>query len=131
MKSSHWGSMLIFRLTLSVVLLMTSWSSSHSARAQAANAFQELLTRAEASSRDRQWSEAAALWSKVVESNPVVASYWNQLGMARYSNQDHRGAIQAYQQAMDLGFLPPIMAYNIAGCYGALGDKQQALSWLE
>jgi tetratricopeptide (TPR) repeat protein len=109
----------------------TSWSSSDSPHAQTANAFQELLNRAEASSRDRQWSDAAALWSKVVESNPVVASYWNQLGIARYNNKDHRGAIQAYQQAMDLGFLPATMAYNMAECYGALGDKQQALRWLE
>jgi hypothetical protein len=61
----------------------------------------------------------------------VVASYWNQLGIARYNNKDHRGAIQAYQQAMDLGFMPAIMAYNVSGCYGALGDKEQALRWLE
>jgi hypothetical protein len=75
--------------------------------------FSSLLSRAEASSRDRRWSDAAAYWSKVVENNPVVASYWNQLGIARYNNQDHRGAIQAYQQAMDLGLLPAIMAYNM------------------
>src|SRR5262245_8491638 len=111
MKASHWGSLRILRLALSVGLLTTSWSQSHSVHAQTANAFQQLLSRAEASSRDRQWSEAAAHWSKVVESNPVVASYWNQLGIARYNNKDHRGAIQAYQQAMDLGFLPATMAY--------------------
>src|SRR5262245_38351333 len=131
MTASHRGSLQAFWLTLSLVLLTTSWSSSHSAQTQTANAFQELLNRAETSSRDRQWAEAAAYWSKVVENNPVVASYWNQLGIARYNSKDHRGAIQAYQQAPALGFQPAIMAYNIAGCYGALGDKEQALGWLE
>src|SRR5262245_4666455 len=129
MKKPHWGATLIFRLTLSVVLLGTSWSPSLSVHAQAATAFQQLLNRAEASSRDGQWSESANYWTKFVDINPLVSSYWNQLGTARYNNQDHRGAIPAYQQAMDLGFWPALMAYNMADCYGALGDKQRALSW--
>ena len=131
MSECPWGAKAILRLTLSAVLLATCWSLSGSAQAPTADAFQQLLNRAEASSRDRQWSEAAAHWSKVVEINPVVASYWNQLGIARYNNKDYRGAIEAYRKAMDLGVWPALMAYNIAGCYGALGDKQQAFSWLE
>ena len=131
MSECPWGAKAILRLTLSAVLLATSWSLSGSAQAPTAQAFQQLLDRAEASSRDRQWSEAAALWSKVVEINPVVASYWNQLGIARYNNRDYRGAIEAYRKAKDLGVWPALMAYNIASCYGAVGEKQQALSWLE
>lgn len=131
MSKSHCGAKATLRLILSVVLLTTCWSPSGSARAQAATGFQQLLNRAEASSRDRQWPEAALLWSKVVESNPVVASYWNELGIARNNNTDYRGAIEAYQHAMDLGVWPAEMAYKIAGCYGATGDKQQSLAWLE
>jgi hypothetical protein len=47
-------------------------AGARSAQAPAVNAFQELLTRAEASSRDRQWSEAAGQWSKVVEGHRPV-----------------------------------------------------------
>jgi len=131
MSKPGWVSKTIFLLTIPVVVLTTCLPLSASAQALSATTFQELLNRAEASARDKQWSEAAAHWGKVVEANPLVASYWNQLGIARYNNKDYRGAIQAYQQALDLGFRPAVMAYSIAGCYGALGEKQRAFEWVE
>jgi tetratricopeptide (TPR) repeat protein len=121
----------IFLLIMPVILLVTGLRLSVSAQAPAADTFQETLKRAEASSNLKQWSEAAAHWSQVVEANPLVAAYWNQLGIARYNNKDCRGAIQAYQRALALGFMPAVMAYSIASCHGHLGEKQQALEWVE
>ena len=131
MSRPSWISKTSFLPTIPVILLATCLRLSVSAQATSANTFQELLNRAEASSGLKQWSEASAHWGQVVEANPLVASYWNQLGIARYNNKDYRGAIQAYQRAMDLGFLPAMLAYSIASCHGALGEKQQALEWVE
>src|SRR5262249_3148565 len=131
MSRPSWISKMSLRPVMPVILLATCLHLSVSAQATSPNTFQELLNRAEASSSLKQWSEASVHWGQVVEANPLVASYWNQLGIARYNNKDYRGAIQAYQRAMDLGFMPAVLAYNIAGCYGALGEKQQALEWVE
>ena len=131
MSRPGWISKTSFLPTIPVILLATCLHLSVSAQATSANTFQELLNRAEASSGLKQWSEASAHWGQVVEANPLAASYWNQLGIARYNNKDYRGAIQAYQRAMDLGFLPAMLAYSIASCHGALGEKQQALEWVE
>ncbi len=131
MSRLSWMSKTVFLLTIPVILLATCLRLSVSGQAPSANTFQETLNRAEASARLSQWSEASAHWSQVVEANPHVASYWHQLGIARYNNKDCRGAIQAYQKAMALGFIPAVMAYNIASCHGLLGEKQQALEWVE
>ncbi len=131
MSRPSWISKTSFLPTMPVILLVTCLHLPVSGQATSANTFQDLLNRAEASSGLKQWSEASAHWGQVVEANPLVASYWNQLGIARYNNKDYRGAIQAYQRAMDLGFMPAVLSYSIAGCHGALGEKQQALEWVE
>jgi tetratricopeptide (TPR) repeat protein len=89
------------------------------------------LEKAEAASLQKQWPEAAAAWSRVVKANPHVAEYWRQLGFARFWDKDYRGSIKAYEQATELGLSKSIMAYNIAVCYGALGEKQKAFEWVE
>src|SRR5262245_36687006 len=114
MREPSWISKTSSLLT-TIILLATCLHLSVSAQATSANTFQELLTRAETSSGLKQWSEASAHWGQVVEVNPLVASYWNQLGVALYNNKDYRGAIQAYQRGMDLGFMPAVLAYSIAG----------------
>jgi tetratricopeptide (TPR) repeat protein len=131
MSKPNWVSKTICLLTLPVMLVATGLHLSVLAQAPTPNTFQETLKRAEASSNLKQWSEAATHWGQVVEANPLVASYWNQLGIARYNNRDCRGAIQAYQRALALGFMPAMMAYSIASCHGLLGEKQQALEWVD
>jgi len=96
------------------------------------NSFPDLLSRAEAKTAAKEWTEAAALWEKVVEINPVEGRFWDRLGSARYSSKDYRKAIPAYEKSMELraGF-PSNAAYNIACCYALLGEKEQAIKWLE
>jgi tetratricopeptide (TPR) repeat protein len=101
-------------------------------RPESSLSFPELLSRAEAKTAAKEWSEAAALWEKVVESNPVEGRFWDRLATARYSAKDYRQAIPAYEKSMELraGF-PSSAAYNIACCYALLGEKERALTWLE
>jgi tetratricopeptide (TPR) repeat protein len=91
-----------------------------------------LADQAQAKMRAKQWGQAANLWKRVVEMNPVVASYWAALGRAQYQAKEYKQAIAAYEKALDLraGF-PWLSAYRIACCHCLLGDKAQALSWLD
>ncbi len=92
----------------------------------------ELADRAQARARAGRWAEAAGLWERVVARNPVNAGYWERLGSARYQAGDHRRAIPAYERALQLGAgFPWGSAYQIARCHARLGDKRQALAWLE
>jgi tetratricopeptide (TPR) repeat protein len=135
MRRPVWISETIFLLVLPAILLSTSLRAPLIAQSATPNKFQELLNRAEASSRLRQWSEASAYWSQVVEANPYVSSYWYRLGEARWSNRDWKGTIPALQKLIELGanpgFPPVRAAYQIARCYGRMGEKQKALEWLE
>lgn len=94
--------------------------------------FPELLREAEARTAAKDWKEAAAQWQRVVEANPVNALFWRQLANALYESKDYRKAIPAYEKALELraGF-PSDQAYNIACCYALLGDKENAIKWLE
>lgn len=94
--------------------------------------FLQVLAGAEAKSNAKEWSEAAALWEKVVQQNPTEGGFWSQLGQARFNAQDYRGVIPAFEKVIALGWgLPPERAYDIARCYALLGDKESALEWLD
>lgn len=102
------------------------------AQSQPASDFLDALARAEARTAAREWKEAAALWETVVRANPVDGRYWYQLATAYYNAKEHRKAIPAYEKVMELGFANPAhAAYNIACNYALLGEKEQALRWLE
>jgi hypothetical protein len=105
--------------------------------------FTTLVARAEARTGDKDWASAAALWASVTAANPVHGDYWARLGEARFGAQDYAGARQAYEQALRLGvretFLaeddaPPLMpgeiAYRIACCEAAAGDRERAVAAL-
>jgi len=91
-----------------------------------------LETRAGEKFTAQQWSEAAALFARLTEINPHQGRYWNQLGQARLRAADYRGAIQAFEKTLELGAGYPFnAAYNIACSYALMGQKAEALKWLE
>jgi hypothetical protein len=69
------------------------------------------LARARAAAAKGRWAEAAALWERAVESNPVNGGYWDQLAGARWrledllsgARDDPRLLAQIQEQASDAG----------------------------
>src|SRR5262245_21219850 len=94
--------------------------------------FPTLLQKAETASRSQDWKTACDAWDAVVARNPDNGAFWLALGLARYSAKDFRPAIAAYEKALALkaGY-PAHSAFNIACCYGLLGEKEPALKWLD
>jgi hypothetical protein len=94
--------------------------------------FAQTLSGAEAASAARRWTDAASLWQKIVQANPVNARFSLQLATALLRAKDYRDAIPAYERALELhaGF-PSNMAYNIACAYALLGEKGKAMQWLD
>lgn len=92
----------------------------------------ETLAQARAAYSSSNWAVAAPLWQKVVASNPVNPDYAVRLATSLFRAQRYRESIPAYQRAIELGAeFPSNMAYNIACAYALLGEKEQALQWLD
>jgi hypothetical protein len=94
--------------------------------------FQTLLQKAQEKTRNKEQAEAAKLWAQVVEINPTEGRFWDQLARAYYDSKDYKKAIAAYEKVLELRFNYPFTAvYNIACSYALMGEKEQALKWLE
>lgn len=97
-----------------------------------ADDFQTLLQKAQEKTRNKEQAEAARLWAKVVELNPVEGRFWDQLARAYYDSKDYKKSIAAYEKVLELRFGYPFTAvYNIACAQALMGDKEQALKSLE
>jgi tetratricopeptide (TPR) repeat protein len=122
-----------FLLPIIIVLLYSSLAAqSVPVQDSPANAFFDAVAQAEAKMSAKEWSEAAALWEKIVRMNPVEGRFWDQLARAHYNAKDYRKSIPAYEKVIELGYGDPAnAAYNIACDYALLGEKEQALRWLE
>jgi hypothetical protein len=93
-----------------------------------------LARQAQSSGAAGDWREAARLWTRVVELNPVQPSWWYALGSAHYRARDYRSAIPAFEKAAALG--APLMGayysiYDIARCHALAGDTARAIRALE
>src|SRR5262249_17706073 len=94
--------------------------------------FLSLVRDAQAKTNARQWDEAVALWDQVGRANPVQVSYWLSLAGAAFQARNYRKAIPAYEKVIELrGGLRGNAAYNIACCYALMGEKEQAVQWLQ
>ncbi len=102
----------------------------------------EMVARARVRTADEDWAAAADLWATVTAANPVNGDYWARLGEARFGAHDYAAARAAYEEVLRLGvretFLaedaPPLMpgevAYRIARCEAAAGDREAAVAAL-
>jgi tetratricopeptide (TPR) repeat protein len=104
--------------------------------------FTTMVAQALTRTDDKDWAVAADLWARVTAADPVNGDYWARLGEARFGAQDYAGAREAYEKVLRLGvretFLagdaPPLMpgevAYRIACCEAAAGDREAAVAAL-
>ena len=94
--------------------------------------FMTLLESARRASNDQRWKDAAPLWERIVEVNPVNGEFVSRLGEANYYTAKYPEAISAYKQQLELGYgRIEIATYNIACIYALMGDKENALDWLD
>jgi tetratricopeptide (TPR) repeat protein len=125
----------VIRIQITVVVFVLSAFSAQRVWAQtgADQAFPVVLRSAEDKMAAKQWKEAAELWERVVQANPVQVRFWKQLADALYRSKDYKKAIPVYEKVIELrgGGYPAASAYNIACCYALLGDKESAMTWLQ
>ena len=94
--------------------------------------FLDLLAAARKHTADRNWDNAVAAWRQVTERNPVNGEYVANLADALYYSGQFAKSIEIYKKQLDLRYgRQYIAAYNIACCYALVGNKNQALDWLE
>lgn len=99
---------------------------------QTEEGFANILQKAQELSQAGKWAEAAPLWDRIVAINPTAPEYWLRLATARIQLKEYRAAIPAYVKAFELGAgYPANSAYNVACCHALLGEKDEALHWLE
>lgn len=127
----------VFVDTLLVAVLFLSGCAATAAqetksRDNNSGEFLSALGHARAKSDAKEWKAAIALWERVVHRNPVTGEYWYELAEARYNSADYREAIPAYEHALKLGAgYPASRARDVARCYSMMGDKEQAIKWLD
>jgi len=77
-----------------------------------------------------KWNEAAAAFSRIVESDPANANAWMGLGEAQLQRKDLRGARRSFERTLTLGFRPVLNQVNLARVYALEGDRDGVLSVL-
>jgi tetratricopeptide (TPR) repeat protein len=102
-------------------------------RAAATKEFVDVLRRAKLASAAGRWKDATRNWERVVAINPVNEEYWQQLAEGYYKSGGFAQAIQAFEKVLDLGgyCFPSEAAYSIARSFASLGNKEQAVKWLQ
>jgi hypothetical protein len=96
----------------------------------------EMVATALTRSADEDWAAAAELWTRVTTANPVNGGYWACLAEARFGAHDYAGARAAYENVLRLGMREPFLlmpgevAYRIACCEAAAGDREAAIAAL-
>lgn len=79
----------------------------------------------------QRWAPAIVLYESFVKSEPTNGRAWFNLGWALHHSREHAKAIDAFQQALKLGYHEPTSSYNIACAYAMLNQRDEAFVWLE
>src|SRR5215218_5467650 len=81
---------------------------------------------------DKKWNDAVPLWEQLAEQNFVNGEYVANLASAYYNTKQYSKSIEAYKKQIELGYgLVYNAIYNIACCYSLMGDRENALQWLQ
>ena len=122
----------LYMAFVSTIVSLCTVPEGVSAQAATASGFIGALRDAKEASAAGQWPNAARAWERVVQMNPVNEEYWQRLGEAYYKDGKFKRAIAAFERVLDLGgyCFPSETSYSIARSYAAMGDRENAATWL-
>jgi tetratricopeptide (TPR) repeat protein len=78
----------------------------------------------------QDWPDAEKAYAAIVVAEPGNGKAWFRLGVSRQSQGKFKEAVDAYLKAEAIGHNPVVM-FNLATACARLGDKDDALGWLE
>lgn len=78
-----------------------------------------------------RWSPAVKTYESFLRTEPGNGRGWFNLGYALHYSGEHVRAIQAFEQAIQLGYRKPTSLYNIACGYSMMGNRDAAFAWLD
>jgi len=78
----------------------------------------------------QDWPNAERAYAALVAAEPGNGKAWFRLGLSRQSQGEFKGAVEAYLKAESIGHNPVVM-FNLATAYARLGNRKEALEWLE
>jgi tetratricopeptide (TPR) repeat protein len=79
----------------------------------------------------KQWVKAESLYARITETEPGNGRAWYRLGVARHGLGQNPQAIAAFQRALEAGARPSLAEYQIAVCYAAANDQDNAFRFLD
>jgi|GEM_PF-208504 len=118
------------RPTLAVLLLAFCLSWAHTSQAAPPQAQESESQAADGYFSKQDWSNAEKAYATLVAAEPGNGKAWFRLGVSRQSQGEFQAAVEAYVKAESIGHNPVVM-YDLATAYARLGEKQNALGWME
>jgi tetratricopeptide (TPR) repeat protein len=80
--------------------------------------------------KEKKWPEAEKAFAQITKDEPKNARAWFMLGLARHSQENWNGAIEAFKKNVEIAQTPFGM-YNVAAGFSQLNKKNEAFEWLE
>lgn len=79
----------------------------------------------------KEWANAASLYRALAGENPQNGFFWYQLGVAEYSLEHFKEAVDAYEHAASVGYQVGGSHYNRACCLARMGNSAAAIDAIE
>jgi len=90
---------------------------------------------ADAAYQRHDWQSAQKLYEALTHESAGNARYWYRLGVAERGNRHYAPALEAFRKAGELGvgkgLQKPLLDYELATTYSAMGDREKALTLLK
>ncbi len=81
--------------------------------------------------RAEQWQAAAGKYEELTETDPLNGVAWFRLGSSLYQIGKYDRAIEAFNEAENIGQYLPFTRYNLASLHALKQQPERALGWLE
>jgi tetratricopeptide (TPR) repeat protein len=80
---------------------------------------------------EKHWSKSLSHFKEMANKHPQYARAWFNLGYAQLKSGDAASCTPNFQKALDMGFKPPTMMYNMACSTAQEGKIDVAFNWLD